>query len=217
MPLLGGSGGAGTTSGQGGGGGGGAILIASDTEIIINGVIDAKGGGGGAQPNAGSAGGVRLVAPVVSGSGTVDVDGVGLGTRNHSGYGRFRVATLDRSGFDVRVFPDSRARTLGSFMVVSPTPLPRLDIISAAGSAIAEGSGPVLVTLPNDSPSTQSVTVQARDFVGLVPIEVVVTPENGTRTVVLGEIDMAGGNPSEVSVNVEIPANTPAHINAWRR
>ena len=102
-------------------------------------------------------------------------------------------------------------------MVVDPVPLPRLDIIAAAGQVIAEGAGPVQVILPSGTPSTQSVTVQARGFQGLVDIEVVVTPENGTRTVVPAQIDMGTGDPAEVSVNVEIPANTAAFIHAWRR
>ena len=61
------------------------------------------------------------------------------------------------------------------------------------------------------------MTVQARDFTGLVPIEVVVTPQNGNPTTVMSQIDMAAGNPATVDVLVEIPANTTAFVNAWRR
>ena len=61
------------------------------------------------------------------------------------------------------------------------------------------------------------MTVQARDFTGLVPIEVVVTPQNGDRTTVSTQIDMAAGNPATVDVLVEIPANPTAFVNAWRR
>jgi hypothetical protein len=102
-------------------------------------------------------------------------------------------------------------------MLVQPNPLPQLDIISAAGTAIPEGNGPVVVNLPNGSPSTQTVTVQGRDFTGLVDIEVVVTPQNGTQTVEMAQIDMGTGNPATVDVAVEIPANTTAIIHAWRR
>jgi hypothetical protein len=84
-PLIGGSGGAGgnsTTTGNcpagGGGGGGGAILIASNTRININGPIYALGGDSGFKPYYitcatdgyhGSGGAIRLVAPLVTGTG----------------------------------------------------------------------------------------------------------------------------------------------------
>lgn len=220
IPLIGGSGGAGTTNGLGGGGGGGAILIASDVSITgSGGTINASGGGGAGNPNAGSGGAVRLVAPLVTGTLTLNVPGPGPGSINFSGHGRARVDTLDRSTVNgITHNPNVNAAfSLGSFMLVNPDPLPRLDIIAAAGTAIPEDNGPVTVVLPNGAPSSQMVTVQGRDFVGLVDIEVVVTPLNGTQTTVMSQIDMGTGNPATVDVPVEIPANTTAIIHAWRR
>ena len=73
------------------------------------------------------------------------------------------------------------------------------------------------MVLPNGAPSTQTVTVQARDFTGLVDIELVMTPRNGARITVPAQIDMGTGNPATVDVMVDIPANTTAFIHAWRR
>lgn len=90
VPLFGGSGGGGGTIGgaqfdwgAGGGGGGGALLIASSVSIIVNGTIAAEGGAGGlGHPNcvswtggSGSGGAIRLVAPLLRGTGTLAVRG----------------------------------------------------------------------------------------------------------------------------------------------
>jgi hypothetical protein len=80
IPLFGGSGGGGAYtatafgeprfSGGGGGGGGGAIVIASSTRITVNGALTADGGSG-ACGGSGSGGAIRLVAPVITGAGTI--------------------------------------------------------------------------------------------------------------------------------------------------
>ncbi len=87
LPLIGGSGGAGggvnsSFYGAGGGAGGGAILIASSDRILVNGTIRANGGNSiiqvnGASPGGGggSGGSIRLIAPIVSGAGTLAVNG----------------------------------------------------------------------------------------------------------------------------------------------
>ncbi|MCI0539452.1 MAG: hypothetical protein L0Z50_29940 [Verrucomicrobiales bacterium] len=66
LPLVGGSGWAAVNQNFGGGGGG-AILIASDTRVVIDGRIIASGTGYAA--GVGSGGAIRVVAPIVSGSG----------------------------------------------------------------------------------------------------------------------------------------------------
>ncbi len=79
VPLVGGSGGHGSVDidriSEGGGAGGGAILIASSTSIVMNfpGRIEAMGGSGGFAAGSGSGGAIRLVAPVMSGSGAFNV------------------------------------------------------------------------------------------------------------------------------------------------
>ena len=81
VPLVGGSGGGGAVDNynfyEGGGAGGGAILIASSTSITLAGTITASGGGGAAfyiASGGGSGGAIRLVAPTISGSGTLNVN-----------------------------------------------------------------------------------------------------------------------------------------------
>lgn len=83
LPLIGGSGGSGGTciSSRGGGAGGGALLIAGSESITINGEIKANGGeaagsivcSGSFNGGVGSGGAIRLLAPVISGTGTVSV------------------------------------------------------------------------------------------------------------------------------------------------
>lgn len=224
VPPLGGSGAGGTEDGHGGGGGGGAILIASDTQIVIEtgGEILAKGGRGSGISNHGSGGGVRLVAPLVAGQGNAEIDvsgGISTSTTNYGGAGRIRIDTFDKTQLGPLTFlpTNTSIGTIGTFMLVEPSPLPRLDILAAAGRVIDIDSGPVQVVLPTGTSTSQTVTVQATDFTGIVLIEVVVLPENGLPVTVTANIDMAGGNPSQVVVPVEIPLNTTAFIHAWRR
>jgi len=81
VPLVGGSGGEGSTHssqfGMGGGAGGGAILVASSTSISVTGTITTVGGGvcGSNWGGGGSGGAIRLVAPALTGSGTLNVAG----------------------------------------------------------------------------------------------------------------------------------------------
>ena len=213
VPLVGGSGGGGQPN-RGGGGGGGAILLASDTGVNITGSILANGGFG-SNVGHGSGGGIRMVAPVVSGTGSVNVTG-GQSFRV-GGAGRIRVDLIDRSQLRLGLFP-STAISVGAFMQVFPPVVPRLDIVNVAGQAIPEGTaGPVQVLLPFGSPTAQEVTIQARDFSGVVPIDVVLTPDIGPRTVVEAEIDNSTANPAQIVVPVEIPVNVVTHVNVWTR
>jgi hypothetical protein len=209
VPLLGGSGGGGST-GVGGGGGGGAVLLASTTLVALNGNISALGGG--SAPNLGSDGAVRIVSPIISGNGSVSVL-----TSSFGGTGRVRFDLIDRSAFAVSVSP-AAAASIGSHMVVFPPVVPRLDLLEVAGQAIPEGNpGPVQIVLPFGSPAAQTVRVQARDFTGLVPIDLVLTPDSGGRLVYPAQIDMNSGNPAQVIVNVEFPINTVTRVGVWTR
>lgn len=106
-------------------------------------------------------------------------------------------------------------------MYVFPPVVPRLDIVEAAGQQIPEGTlGPVQVELPPGASTNQTVKLRARDFTGLVPINVVVTPEYGPSTTYTNQIDMST-NPAELLVNVVLPSSsttrTISRINAWTR
>ncbi len=216
VPILGGSGGGGAagTPGWGGGGGGGAVLIASSTRIHLTGRINAMGGSWSGAYNGGSGGAVRLVAPVVSGSGVLDVRGSHGNTP--SAHGRIRVDTLDRSQITLDFIPDASV-AVGSLLLVHPSPLPRLDLVEVAGRAVEVGSGPVQVILPFGAPAQQIIKVRAQDFNQVVPVSLVLTPESGAARRYDFEINNAAANPAEGSVTVEFPANTATHVAVWTR
>ena len=204
VPLVGGSGGGGAPGG-GGGGGGGAILIASSTRIVHNGVIRVRGGSGSAADNRGSGGAIRLIAPAVIGGGGFDASG--------SGNGRVRIDSIDRTGMSL-----SGPFSLGSFMTVFPPGNPRLDIIQAADTTIPEGTNvPVTVSLPFGSNTNRTVTVQARNFGGVVPIEVALTSGIGQTVRIQTNIDNTTLNPATVTVPVAFQLNTPTTVKAWTR
>lgn len=223
IPLAGGSGGGGTTGnpGNGGGGGGGAILLASNTRITFGSAsaeIFARGGAylATGNYNAGSGGAIRLVAPVVvANSARLWVTG-GQNYGGQAGAGRIRIDALDRSqlGFN---FQPAGVTSIGSLMLVFPTPLPRLDIVSAAGTSVPLNSGPVLVNLPFGSSPDQTVRVRAADFNDVVPIRVVLTPDHGDPVQYETQINNQVANPAEVTVNVTLPVNVQTRIGVWTR
>lgn len=209
VPLIGGSGGGGSSN-IGGGGGGGAILLAADTKITIpsGGAILAAGGYNNNCNNMGSGGAVRLVSPVVSGYGQISVSG--------GGYGRIRIDLIDRSQFSI--YLGNYPRRLGSFMTVFPEVTPTLNFLDVAGTSIPEGqSGPVEIILPFNSSTTQIVRIQAKDFLGVVPIRIALTPESGSVTYYDVDVDMTTANPAVIDVEVEFPQNVPVRVHAWTR
>jgi hypothetical protein len=210
-PLIGGSGGCGSDGNPGGygGGGGGAILLASNTQITLTGRIYSNGGGG---SGAGSGGGVRLVAPIVGGSGLIQTYSPYSGPS-----GRVRIDCQDRLAFRSLALVGATV-TRGAQMFVFPAVQSRLDIIQAAGQSVPEGTpNPVQVQLPIGAPTNQTVVVQGRNFTGLVPIAVVVTPETGPSTTYSGQLDMSTGNPAQATFNVVIPSGNVSQIAAWTR
>lgn len=237
QPLVGGSGGGGTQLvgtginpyNFGGGGGGGAILIASSTQISILGSI--RAGGGSLTPlaaqnmiNGGSGGAIRLVAPVVAGNGylaatAITHGGFNGGPRSQAGDGRIRIDTLDTSGI---IFSITGRSSVGSNMSVFPRPMPRLDIISVGNLPVPTGTntlgnGVIVVTFPLNSPTNQTVAIQATDFVGPVSVEVAVSPLNGPSQRFLGSVDLTNTNQAIANVSVVIPTDIPCRIDAWTR
>lgn len=217
IPLLGGSGGGGTDGnpGYGGAGGGGGILIASDTSIILRSgsrILAVGGRASGSSWNQGSGGGVRLVAPVVAGGGTITVDGSVFG--GSSSVGRIRIDTLNRENIAFNFQPD-RSTSIGSLMTVFPAPQPRLLIAEVAGELITDPTQPVVKILPFGASPDQTVTVQAEDFGAVLNIEVVLTPDSGERQVYPVALDNLAQNPASVTVEVQFPANVQTTVNAW--
>ncbi len=108
--------------------------------------------------------------------------------------------------------------SVGANMVTFLSPEPRLDITQVAGTNITAGaSSPVFFYLPQGSSPNQTVTVQARDFGGVVPIRVVLTPDSGTNRVCDAQIDNTTVNPASVTVPVTVPVNVQVQVNAWTR
>ena len=217
IPMIGGSGGGGYPN-RGGGGGGGAILIASNTAIIFSGnygdKVQAKGApaGQGSYQGSGSGGAIRLVAPKVTGGGGR------LTTRfnNHNAYGRIRIDTLDLTGFTLELHPAAPLSSVGSRMQIFMDSLPSLGLTSVAGTVIPAGStAPVTVMLPTGSPVTQTVTVEATNYNGQLPVQIALTPMGGARVIYDTVIDMAGASTASVNVAVEIPIEVPVEVHAW--
>jgi hypothetical protein len=220
IPLVGGSGGGGA-SGIGGGGGGGALLLASNTRIVMNGHIRAFGGVAGTDFTLhcyGSGGAIRLVAPIVSGSGQLDVRGFESTAGDAASPGRIRIDTVDRSGVVFQILPTTAPTAVSSFMRLFPDPLPQLNITEVAGHAIGPGTTePVSVILPTGSPPTQSVTIQANDFMSTVPIQVALIPETGDPIKVDTQIDNITSNPGSVTITADLAQNVVYHVYVWTR
>ena len=110
IPLVGGSSG-GTyaigvptqTQKGGGGGGGGAMLVASTSRVLLTGTITAIGLTVAPNESRGSGGAIRIVAPIVSGTGSINV-----GIQSP---GKKRIDTLDRSTLGL-----ASSGTIGSYM-----------------------------------------------------------------------------------------------------
>jgi hypothetical protein len=222
IPVVAGSGGSGSNRG-GGGSGGGGILIASNVKITIpaGGAINAHGGRGpGGSDGAGSAGSIRLVAPVVEGAGILGTQG-GLfyagnevTVRGAAGNGRIRIDTLDSSGIGFQ-YNFNNGPSIGSSMIARVVPFPRLDITEAAGNAIALGSGPVTIIRPLGSSPDITVKLQAKDFGGQVPTQLYVTPDSGTRAVYAATIDNTATNPATTTINITVPTNVRVTLTAF--
>jgi len=223
IPLLGGSGAAGIDGNPsgGGGGGGGAILIASNTKITVNSTafIVSNGGGPGGSYNFGSGGAIRLLAPRVFGNGTLDVSAGSWG-----GAGRIRIDSIykyeptDPANFNLSLKTPGTTAAVGSTLITFPPNQPRLDLIAAAGTSIAEGPpNSVLVQLPFGSNPAQAIIVQARSFNAKVPIRVVLTPQSGDSIGYDAEIDNTTANPATATVNATFPINQLVRVTAWTK
>lgn len=219
-PLIGGSGGGGIdgSPGGGGGGGGGAILIASTTRIRLGGGdpnIMANGAG------AGSGGAIRLVAPLVTGPGSMTARGGFFGDFSRKGGpGRLRIDCLNL--FAARSVRGGgglveASSSVGSQMFVFPPMTNRLDIIEAAGRSIPEGTtNRVSIILGAETSSSNWVVIQARGFTNDVPIRLAVTPSDRAATFYDVVLAMTN-NPAVIAVPVELAADSTNRIHVWTR
>jgi len=183
VPLIGGSGGGGGACpnyecwGGGGGAGGGAILVASSVSLTIasGGTIRADGGpgtSGGAWYEGGGGGGgsIRLLAPVIAGTGTLSVQGGGGTYVQLGAAGRIRLeAYQQNAGFSING-NYTTGSPLNSF--VPTTPPPGIQVIGVAGQSVAPNPTGSFDTADVTINSNQSVVVNIKGHyipVGTVP------------------------------------------------
>ncbi|MBL8511858.1 MAG: hypothetical protein JNM52_09445, partial [Betaproteobacteria bacterium] len=230
QPLLGGSGGGGGYSpninisalGLGGGGGGGALLIAASGTFTLpsTGKILATGGAGGNDPVSGGGGGggggsggaIRLVAPTVSGSGTLDVLGGNRGGAGISGgngaSGRIRI-----EGETITLTPVIPVGTAQAALSTSTTPAPvfvagtpALAITSVGGiNAPANPAGSGDITVPGNVSNPVTVTFASSGIpVGNV-VKLMVVPAIGVATTVTSTALTGSTSSATASASVTLP------------
>lgn len=197
MPLIGGSGGGGggsasnlnATPGAGGGAGGGAILIASSTEIVINGGIEARGGNGGPDMSGstqkdgggGSGGSIRLLAGIISGTGTLNVDG-GVGD-TAGGFGSAGRVRLEAIQHNFAGTSDSETRFVTPGLVFPPSTSPRVRVTAVDGVSVpANPTGATTVAdLTIDAGGPITISLEANNIPLGTTIDLIMVSETRER------------------------------------
>ena len=135
---------------------------------------------------------------------------------NRAGRGRIRIESLDKTAMFF-TFEPLELTSVGSNMVVFPSPLPRLDIVAAAGETIAVDSSPVFINLAFNASSSQTITVRATDFDTVVDFDLVLQPENGSRIIIPESIDNSSGGSTDKTISVTLPVNVQTKVFVWTR
>ena len=233
LPLFGGSGGGGgatttvsgqpTVTGGGGGGGGGAVVIASSTQILVTGAVTADGGVGGVGYScsgaSGSGGAIRLVAPVITGTGTIRAM-----TPAYCSFppaqpsGRIRLeASSTGQGFTGSSTPPA---SLAVIAASTPTPsnLPTLRISSVGGiavPAVPTGSYSTAdVSLPVQTASAVPVVLTAANTPLNTSYVVRLVPSTGTATTFTAAAPVGTPTHSTATANVTFPTGRVSVLNA---
>ncbi len=197
IPLIGGSGGGGCAGDPGsakcgGGGGGGALLIASTTTITISGVLKADGGstiyygcGLGDCPcsGGGSGGAIRLIANIISGTGSITAKGGNLDRSIKGGTGRIRIEAYTNSLASATDPP----YTYGQPGSVFASQMPILSITSIAGVNVpANPMGSYAqpdILLPSTITNPVTVAVAANNIPVGTTVTISVIPQYGSAIV----------------------------------
>ena len=227
LPLIGGSGGGGgaartangvpTFSGNGGGGGGGAAVLASSTKILLTGTITVDGGNGG-NCGHGSGGAIRLVAPVVTGTGSLSAV-----TPSCSG-------VVGASGrISVEAFTNTFTGTSSPAASLSASPgpvttasmpalinLPTLAITSVGGMTVPTvptGSYTTVdLPLPVGTTNPVPVTLAAVNTPLSTPLTVRVVPVAGSATTVSASALSGTFTSSTATASVTLPTGGLASV-----
>ena len=201
VPLLGGSGGGG--GGSGGGGGGGAILIAANNGINIAGRVYANGGGivyigdpyyFNSTGSGGSGGAIRLVAPIISGAGTLSAGG-GLGSGSgvnggdYAGNGRIRLDTFNNN-FSGQINGGVFSQGFQPIIIPAAGQGVQLSIVSVAGASVSATPNGQLVSpdaiISGQQANPISVVVSCSNLPLNTPITVTVKPATGSSVSAVG-------------------------------
>lgn len=235
LPILGGSGGGGgdafdtfgqPQSGGSGGGGGGAIVLASSTKITVTGSITANGGfaitcAGVPIAGLGSGGAIRLVAPQVTGGGTIQALGA-AGSCISAGNGRIRLEAFTLTFSGTTSPTASTSPTPGPVTAASNPALtnaPTLSIGSVGGIAmpsVPTGSYTTAdVSLPGGTANPVPVTVTATNTpVGSI-FTVKVTPPSGSATTFTSSVSTGTFAVSTATATVNLPAGAVSVLNVF--
>jgi hypothetical protein len=248
IPLFGGSGGSGgnsnsTYAGASGGGGGGAIVIASSTKITVPGTITANGGIGGIdnlwsvyyggysyyinQGGSGSGGAIRLVAPQIAGTGSLQAAGgvLSVGYDNGklsggSGKIRLEVATLSFSG-TINPAP-STSVSLGPVTATSNPAL--ISLPSLTFSSVGTTSSPVTpggsyssadVSLPQGTTNPVAVNLVAVNIPVGTAFTIRLIPQFASSTSYNTSPSTGTFSSSTASTNVTFPVGQVSVLNAY--
>jgi len=214
LPLFGGSGGGGasngtlsgvpTLSGPAGGGGGGAVVIASSTRIAFasTGLISANGGIGafaingscGATGGAGSGGAVRLVAPQISGNGSITALTPATGCLGAQATGRVRMEAFTNTF--------SGSSNPGASLSASPgpvTPASNPGLINLPTLTVSSIGGIAAPAVPTASYTTADLSLPPGTS---GPVPVVLTATNTPLTTTLNvKLIPVGGNATTVNAS----------------
>ena len=245
LPLFGGSGGGGENSGlsasgpytgASGGGGGGAIVIASTTKIVVSGSILANGGSSGGAificgtfgySGPGSGGAIRLVAPQITNTGTIQAKyGTSLSCSNpppngtNNGAGQIRLEALV---FGTVAITDPLASVVTALGPVTANSipalvnLPTLAFTSIGGQAPLTSAGSYTsadVTLPAGTTNPVPVILTATNTPVPTSYTVKLIPQSGTATV--QTVASSGSfSLSTATANVTLPNGVISGLQAW--
>ncbi len=243
LPLFGGSGGGGGNGGSGGffgstvayaggagGGGGGALVVASSTRIVVSGGILANGGSfGGTSVNTcteagapGSGGAIRLVAPQVTGAGTLQATGgtavICLGP---AGSGRIRLEAFTLGFTGIADPPASISAAPGPVTTASSPALanlPTLTFSSIGGVAAPANPGGSYtvadVSLPPGATNPVAVTLTAANIPVGTSFTIRLIPQAGAASTVSTGPSTGTFASATATANVTFPSGQVSVLNA---